>query len=282
VFVLAWNAYGEIAFARASHDYANNALAAVPRPLDWIDRNVPDGAQVDYIGQSLRDANSVLQLEFWNRSFRHVWTTDGTILGSARPRVPDVLSPDGRLQLDDEDVRYVLADHGIVPVGRLLASKTYAEGTLSRWKLYRITPPLRVRQTVEGIYGDDWGREHTALNQFSLPPDVPSTLSVRVTRTGAGSPLPADVVVRVGRLAVAPGYVQGLPVPRAVMGKVFVTKRLHVARNLDHVFEFKAPSVPFRVETSVTPLPPPPPGFTLTANDRPGLAAQIYYRVTSS
>ena len=66
------------------------------------------------------------------------------------------------------------------------------------------------------------------------------------------------------------------------MGKVFVTKRLHVARNLDHVFEFKAPSVPFRVETSVTPLPPPPPGFTLTANDRPGLAAQIYYRVTAS
>ena len=40
------------------------------------------------------------------------------------------------------------------------------------------------------------------------------------------------------------------------MGRVLLTRTLHVRHNLDHSFVFKAPRPPFRVETSVTPIAP--------------------------
>ena len=55
-FVLSWNAFGEISFARSAHQAASSLLVTMPRPLDWVDRAVPNGAQVYYIGQSTDDA----------------------------------------------------------------------------------------------------------------------------------------------------------------------------------------------------------------------------------
>ena len=65
------------------------------------------------------------------------------------------------------------------------------------------------------------------------------------------------------------------------MGTVFATRKLRVRRDLEHVFRFKAPKPPFRVETSVSPLPEAP-----AADFGPGvrprtIAAQVYYSVTA-
>jgi hypothetical protein len=276
--VLAWNAYGEISFARASHIYGKRAVAYLPRPLSWIDGAVPPGAQVDYIGQSLTDANAILQLEFWNRSLQQVWSTDGTAPGPGPTVTPDLISPDGRLQ-PGEGIRYMVADFGIRLVGRIIGTKTHWAGRPLAWKLYRIAPPLRVVQTLEGIYWDGWGRPQTALNQYSLPSDGPSLIKVHVSRAGGGRPLPATVRVRVGELSLGKVALNGQVVTRPVMGKVLFTQTLHVRRDLDHVFELRAPKPPFRVETSVTALPQPPAGLATDRTYRRQLAAQVSYSV---
>jgi hypothetical protein len=276
-FVLAWNAWGQIAFARTSHSASNLALATLPRPLDWIDRSVPGNADVYYLGQTISDTANVLQLEFWNRTIHHVWSMDDT---APDPRVtPEVVSADGRLD-PGEDARYMVAESGISPVGRVLATKVhYGGGAPSTWTLYRLTPPLRLRQTVEGIYPDGWGRPVTAYNQYSIPNNEPSVLTIGVSRGGGGGEVPATVRVKVARLklAVVPvGDIQQ-PVRSPVMGKVLFTRTLHVASGLNHVFAFKAPPPPFRVETSVTPFTP----YDLNlSNDHRVLGAQIYYSLT--
>ena len=271
VFVLAWNVYGEISFARASHRFVDSTLSTVPRPLDWVDRAVPDGTQVYYIGQSVDDAGDVLQLEFWNRKVQHVWSTDGTAPGPGPRVIPDVVAPDGRLE-PAAGVQYVVADYGISPVGTVVARKIHRGGRGARpWTLVRITQPLRVRQTIEGVYADGWGKPNTALNQYSIPNRAPSTVRVDLSRTQAARLYPATVQLTVGTLAVGDG--------RPVIGKVLFTRRLHVRSHLKHVFEFEAPPAPFRVETSVTPFPHE---RDPSIGDPRDLGASIAYSVTPS
>jgi hypothetical protein len=249
--VLSWNAFGEISFARSAHKAASSLLATMPRPLDWVDRAVPSGAQVYYLGQSIDDPSDLLQLEFWNRKLLHVWSTDGTAPGPGPTFVPTPGSADGRL-VPAAGVEYMVADSGVTPVGRVLARKVHRGARGARtWTLVRVAPPLRLRQSVEGVYADGWGRPLTALNQYSLARAGPSTVRVHVFRTGAARRYPATVRVTLGRLALAgaPGRLQ------PVLGRVLATRTLRVANELDHEFVFDAPPPPFRVETSVTPFP---------------------------
>jgi hypothetical protein len=281
--VLGWNAYGEIAYARASHGWMRQLLRNVPRPLDWVDRSVPRGAEVTYLGQSISDPSDLLELEFWNRRLEHVWSMDATAPGPGPTVTPSVVSRDGRLQ-PAAGVRYVVAEYGISPVGQAIARKIHLGGgeAPKPWTLVRITPPLRLRQTVEGIYGNGWGAPETALNQYSKAGGKPSTIRVDVSRHGIDPKLPATVRVRVGTLALAPvqlAYKQQ-PVLRPVLGRVLFTRTLHVQHNLAHVFTFRAPKPPFRVETSVTP-------FALhdvdpTASRERNLGAYIGYFVSSA
>jgi hypothetical protein len=237
-FVLAWNAYGEISFARAAHKFAARNLSTVPRPLDWVDRAVPHDTQVYYIGQSIDDTGDVLQLEFWNRTVQHV--------------------------------RYVVADYGISPIGQIVASKIHHGGRGARqWTLVRIAPPLRVRQTIEGVYPDGWGNPNTALNQYSIRNNAPSVIRIHVSRTQAARLYPAMVRVRVGTLAIGAG--------RPAIGAVLLTRELHVPNHLDHTFVFEAPPAPFRVETSVTPFPH---DRDPTIGDPRDLGANVDYSVT--
>jgi hypothetical protein len=245
--VLAWNAYGEISFARESHKVASAQLDNVPRPLDWVDRAVPDGAHVYYLGQSIDDPFDVLQLEFWNRKLQHVWSTDGTAPGPGRTITPQLTARDGRLE-PGAGVEYMVADSGVTPVGSVLARKMHRGGRGARtWTLLRVTPPLRLRQSIQGVYADGWGKPQTALNRFSAPSGAPSVVKVRVFRTGAARRYPATVRVTVGKLALAGN--------QPVLGPVVATKTIRVPDSLDHEFVLEAPPAPFRVETSVTPFP---------------------------
>jgi hypothetical protein len=249
--VLFWNAFGEISFARSAHKAASSLLATMPRPLDWVDRAAPNGAQVYYLGQSIEDPSDLLQLEFWNRSLLHLWSLDGTAPGPGPTFVPTPASTDGRLA-PAEGVEYVVADSGVTPVGRVLDRKVHHGARGARtWTLVRIAPPLRLRQSVEGVYADGWGKPITALNQYSLAPVGPSKVRVHVFRTRAARRYPATVGVTIGTLALATGPFGLQP----VMGRVVATRTVRVGNDLDHEFAFDAPPPPFRVETHVTPLP---------------------------
>ena len=256
-FVLAWSAWGEIAYSRASHQWMNQVAASVPRPLDWVDRAVPHGEDVTYFGQAIGDPSDVLELEFWNRSIKHVWSMDGTAPGPGPTVTPSVVSPDGRLA-PAKDVRYMVVDGGISPVGRVIARKIhFGDGQSPKpWTLLRVAQPLRLRQTVDGVAGNGWGGPVTAFNVYSIPNHAPSKLRINVSRHGLDPHIPATVRVRVGKLdrGVFPAGPDGRLVALPTMGKVLFTRTLHVPQNLDHVFTFRAPKPPFRVETSITPV----------------------------
>ncbi len=274
-FVVAWNMYGEVSFARSAHKYADTNLSTLPRPLDWVDRSVPRGTQVYYFGQSIDDGGDILQLEFWNRTVQHIWSTDGTAPGPGPTVVPDVVAPDGRLK-PSQGVQYMVADSGVSPVGQVIARKIHHGGRGARaWTLLRITPPLRIRRTVEGIYPDGWGKPITALNQYSLPGTAPHLVKVHVSRSGAAARYPATVRVSVGQLALSgpPGE------RRPYLASTLSTGTLHVRNNLNHVFVLKAPPPPFRVETSVTPFPHE---RDPSIGDPRDLGANISYSVTPS
>jgi hypothetical protein len=280
-FVLSWNAYGEITAARSSHEYANSLINNMPRPLNWIDRAVPDDADVAYLGQSVdtSDPNGVLQLEFWNRTLHHVWSTDGTAPGPGPNVTTEVVSRDGRLRPGGK-LKYMVSDYGISLVGRVIASKIhYGGGAPLPWTLYRITPPARLRSTVEGLYTDGWGQPDTGLNQFSIPGGARSWLVVHVSRAGGGKTVPATVQVAVGKLRLGYGARTGANGLQPVMSPqdVLIRRTLHVRRNLDHTFVFPAPKPPFRVETTVTPFSP----YLVDprSTDRRTLGAQVDYRV---
>jgi hypothetical protein len=275
-FVLAWNAYGEITGARSTHDFANQIVANMPRPLNWIDRSVPDDARVYYLGQSIVDPNGILELEFWNRSLQRVWSTDGTAPGPGPNITTSVANKDGELTTDD-DVRYMVSDYGISLVGKVIAQKEHLGGGAALpWTLYKITPPLRVRQSVEGIYTDGWGKPQTALNQYSIAENRPSYLVVHVSRNGGGKTLPAKLKVAVGSLRVAYGR-EGVDGQQPFIDELLFTRKLKVRRNLDHTFIFDAPKPPFRVETSVSPFSP----YLVDrySGDRRELGAQVDYRI---
>jgi hypothetical protein len=257
----------------------DQVVASVPQPLDWVDRAVPQGADVTYIGQSIGDPSDILELEFWNRSVKHVWSTDGTAPGPGPTGIPSV-TRDGRLQ-PSKDVRYVVADAGVSPVGQVIARKVhFGDGQApKRWTLLRVTQPLRLRQSIEGLMGNGWSGPTTALNEFSIPGNEPSELRIDVSRHGLDPKLPATVRVQVGKLEL--GVVERGPRLRSVttpaMGKVLFTRTLHVRHNLDHSFVFPAPRPPFRVETSVTPIAPH--DFQRTGSRARTLGAYVDYLV---
>jgi hypothetical protein len=182
-----------------------------------------------------------------------VWSTDYTAPAPDPDLtlVPSVLSADGTLAPSDVD--YMVADSGIVPVGRALERKIHRGGRGTRtWTLYRIRPPARLRQTIEGIYPDGWGKPLTALNQFSSGGSAPRVIKVHVFRTGAARLYPATVRVSVGTLGIM-GNAAGVLVPR--LATLVFQKAIRVPNGLNHTFVFRAPPPPFRVETSVTPFP---------------------------
>jgi hypothetical protein len=249
VAVLAWNAYGEISFAHAAHKVASGELDNMPRPLDWIDRAVPSNANVTYLGQSIDDPYDVLQLEFWNRRLTRVWSSDASAPGP--PVVPDFTTSDGQLE-PAAGTEYMVADSGITPVGKVIARKRHFGGRGVRtWTLVKLTPPLRLRRTIDGVYPDGWGAPNTALNQFSFGSSAPRTIKVHVFRTGAARRYPATVRVTLGSLVLAgPTGARKPSIQNAIS-----TRTIRVPNNLDHTFELAAPPPPFRVETAVTPFP---------------------------
>ena len=247
-FVLAWTLTGEITGARASHVFANDLLANLPKPLDWIDR-ADHGRPAIYLGQHITDANAVYLTEFWNRSIAHVWSNDGTAPGPGPTLTPDIVKPNGTLYPQPKE-HYIVTDSGLEVVGSLVQERYHNAGGVGiPLRVYRIAPPLRMLQSVEGMFADGWGQPHTAYNQYSTTDHRPGYIVVDVSRSGGGKNIPSTVKLVVGKLAIDKHHQ-----PR--VGKILVRQSLYAVSNLDHRFVIPAPPTPFRVETDVTPFSP--------------------------
>jgi hypothetical protein len=283
IFVIAWSLTGEITGARASHEFGGQLLANLPQPYDWIDR-ATHGAPTAFLGQRIStDPNGIWLLEFWNRSFQAVYSTDGTTVGPGRSRYAGLTSTDGSLDVDPK-YKYAVTNEAVNLVGRVVAVKSHlVGGRPSAWTLYRVTRPVRLLNTVEGIFPDGWmGKTRSYANetgtsaytQFATPGNRRGFLVVDVSRNGGGRELPANVLVRVGKIRL--DYTTyGFNSP--FMDKVLTARRLHVKRDLNKEFVIPAPPAPFRADVRVWPLFSPH-DLNPASGDLRSLGAQVSYR----
>jgi len=245
VFVLAWNLTGEIGAFAASKTIYDSLLANYPRPLDWLDR-ADHGQPAMYLGQQITDANGIWLLEFWNRSLHDVWSLDGTAKGPGPTLSPDLLATDGRITAP-EGVKYVVVEPGINLVGRVVATaRHFGGGAPQDWRLYEISPPLRLREAAEGIYADGWSGKNTAYSRYRTPGRRPGYAVVTLSRAAFnGNEPPGHVTIRVGPLAVVnkqPG-----------LAKVTKIVRWTIRGGASRVFYVPVPKPPWRVQVLVAP-----------------------------
>ena len=117
VLVLAWTLAGQLSAASASNTFSEEVSKNIDKPLNWIDR-ATGGQPTLYLGQRLTDYNGLWQMEFWNRSLDHVWSTDGSAPGPGPVVTPDLINARTG-EITPVDVKYVVADPGIELIGNI-------------------------------------------------------------------------------------------------------------------------------------------------------------------
>ena len=151
---IGWSVRSEHVAAKASNDFSDQFFASLPKPLGWVDEATGD-QPVLYLGQNIADPNGVWSMEFWNRNVRRVWSLDGTAPGPGPVLTPNIETTDGQLA-GDPGYGYAVVDKGLSIVGETETE----EGNL---RLVRIGSPLRLRESLAGVFSDGWiGSEEPA------------------------------------------------------------------------------------------------------------------------
>jgi hypothetical protein len=192
-----WMLTGEVTSANGSNSGADQFVANLPRPLDWVDV-ATHGRPVTYLGQQLGIDDGLWLTEFWNRSIKHVWSLDGTAPGPGPTLTPDLAAPNGRMRFDP-GTPYVLADNGVRMIGTVVA---HPAG--SSLVLYRITHPWRLAETYYGRESDSWIADRNDATYAYFGPAKAGTLRVDVSRAAFCAPTAPDTIaiVRIGPVAL--------------------------------------------------------------------------------
>lgn len=251
VLVIAWQLAGQMSAASASNTVAQEFAEDIDRPFDWIDR-ATGGAPTLYLGQRLTDFNGVWQMEFWNRSLQHVWSTDGSAPGPGPTLTPDLVDVrTGEITQPASRVEYVVVDPGIDIVGDLVERHAhYAGGTKTFWTLFRIVPPLRLQNSARGVTQDGWAAGQTDYTQFSTPGNEAGYAVVRVHRKGWGG---KDVPKRGSRVVIRVGELERGPDKQPRLGRVTDRCTFRINRLEDRTFLLRTPRPPFHVDVRITP-----------------------------
>ena len=241
--VLLWNVTGQLAASDGSRDISGRFLENFPDPPNWVDR-ATGGAPTMYLGQDIVDPTGIWLTEFWNRSLRYVWSLDGTAPGPGPTTTPNVFKPDGTLQQQRGDVRYVLADGGIEVLGTVVARPPSRGGAAGAVRLYEIDYPVRLRKAVEGVFPDGWMSEAATYSQYSTPAGQPGWVVVDLSRGDWDVKGTARVVV--GKIEIGDDL-------DARLGEVTATQTAPLGPRPGRRVVLPAPAPPFRVEVRVTP-----------------------------
>ena len=197
--ILAWNAYGEISFAREAHKVASAQLDNMPRPLDWVDRAVPRRAghlprAVDR--RSVRRAAARVLEPLGSstsgaRTARRPARADGRPAARVARRTARARLPASTTSSPTPASR---------PWGEFSSERFIAAAAaLERGRSFASTPPLRLRQSIEGVYPDGWGSAGHGARPV-LAWRTARRASSRCTSSGPGAAqrYPATVRVTVG------------------------------------------------------------------------------------
>lgn len=146
---------GPRGFVQAGAGALFQGIRGVPR--DWIDRTVPEGADVGIVWTGISDRFTVNQNEFFNRSVGPVYYVGGPTPGNLPETEVRVGPRDGVLRRSDGTPltdRYLLTDASLELDGRALARDVPLGLTL-----WRVAGPVarKAEVSVTGLYpGDTW------------------------------------------------------------------------------------------------------------------------------
>jgi Dolichyl-phosphate-mannose-protein mannosyltransferase len=156
--VAAWLVVTFVPIFHGPHGFERSATGGVFQGIrgvdrDWIDKNVPRGAQVAAVWSGgKQDVFTIWQNEFFNRSVGRVYVLEST--GSGLAEEPVRFGRDGFARTSGGQLvrpRYVLTDGPIQPDGVRVARDAALDLTV--WRLHG---PLFQTTTVTGVYADLW------------------------------------------------------------------------------------------------------------------------------
>lgn len=237
--VLCWNLTAEVYAARGFEAQADQLYGNLPQPVDWLD-GLNGGEDTLFLGAGIDDANGVHLLEFWNRSLKKVWATDGTAPGPGPLINTDLGRPDGTL-FPDPGVRYVVAENDAAVVGEKIGMP---RGVL---QLYRTEGPVRLVTSITGVTGDGWMGSRASFDQFDTSGSKRGFVKVFLSRIASCSDkdFPGNVTVKVGTVAIGKNK-------QPALGEVLQTRAgvIHQCKVLPFLIPVR---VPFHVEVTVDP-----------------------------
>jgi hypothetical protein len=261
--VIAWNFTGELSFASASNRSSDRFVDNIRRPFTWVD-DATGGAATLYIGQQMYpDQNGEWLLEFWNPHslIGPVWSLDGTAQGPGPTLTPDPRLPDGALS-HDPHYPYAVEERGMDVVGKVIATHEHvAGGSLQKWRLVKIDPPLRLRDFVTGEYADGWTGATASYTHFASSQSA-GRVRIRIARSVGVS---GKATVKLGPIVIGDDN-------QPHIGQPMVVKRVGLPENGVKTLVLPAPGPHFRVEVNVTPT------FNAPGDNR-DLGAKITYTV---
>jgi hypothetical protein len=271
VGVIVWNFTGELSFASASNRFADRFVNNIRRPFTWVD-DATGGAPTLYVGQQMYpDQNGEWLLEFWNPHslIGRVWSLDGTAQGPGPTLTPDPRLPNGALSHDPQ-YPYVVEERGMNVVGKVVATHEHvAGGSLQKWRLVKVAPPLRLRDFVTGQYADGWSGADSSYTRFSTGEGT-GRVRIVVARPWGGPDVVGHVTLKLGPIVIGDDN-------QPHVGEPAVIRRFDLHKNGVKRLVLPAPGPHFRVEVNVTPTFRPVELSPQTDTDNRDLGAKITY-----
>jgi len=247
VAVFAWTLTAEVYAAEGERRLARQIADNLPAPYDWVDR-ATGGGSVVVLGQQMNDdPTGVYLTEFFNRSVKKVWSTDGTAPGPGAILTPDLASADGTLTPSPE-TDYALTLNGVelqAPVVKRLGP----------YVLYDVDrEPLKLASGVNGIDRDGWiadtdrnGVAEASYNRFDVSRDGPGFARVNLSRVAwCSGGAPGKATVRIGPIGIGPDS-------QPAISRVTQAQTKTVTQCTATGFRLAAPNGPWRIEVEISP-----------------------------
>lgn len=247
VAVFAWTLTAEVYAAEGERRLARQIADNLPAPYDWVDR-ATGGGSVVVLGQQMNDdPTGVYLTEFFNRSVKKVWSTDGTAPGPGAILTPDLASADGTLTPSPE-TDYALTLNGVelqAPVVKRLGP----------YVLYDVDrEPLKLASGVNGIDRDGWiadtdrnGVAEASYNRFDVSRDGPGFARVNLSRVAwCSGGAPGKATVRIGPIGIGPDN-------QPAISRVTQAQTKTVTQCTATGFRLAAPNGPWRIEVEISP-----------------------------
>ena len=196
ILVAAWFAVTALAVDTKADRAAQGAVAqGISGPRDWVDRAVGADSDVAVVYPGSLEPLKVWQNEFFNRSVGRVMTVSVPLPGS----LPDeVVYPRERGLLYDVDGHQVDAPFVLAHDSTTVAGSVIAEDRPSHMVLVRAENPLRLVDTVSGIFDDGWTGPEVVFTVYECSGGTVTTTArldgylhaapVTVTPSVAGAP----------------------------------------------------------------------------------------------